>query len=259
MPLSRTPPPNPDRAATETHTISVVDVGASCEHRGVHRVAVVDDDLLVREGVAALLATDPRFDVVGRYEHGAALLEAIAEVEPHLVVTDIRMPPTRTDEGIRLAAELRDLAPGVGVVVLSQFLEPSFALALLEGGDARRGYLLKERIGDPDRLFAALAVVAGGGSWVDEAVVDALLAARSSGPGSRPRSPLDALSDREVEVLGEVAKGRSNASIGEVLYISERSVEKHVASILRKLGIPDDGSVNRRVSATLAYLARGAG
>jgi DNA-binding NarL/FixJ family response regulator len=222
--------------------------------RHVYRVAVVDDDLLVREGVAALLATEPRFEVVGRYADGAALLAALGEAAPDLVVTDIRMPPTRTDEGIRLAAQLRDVAPAVGVVVLSQFLEPSFALALLDGGDARRGYLLKERIGDPDRLFAALGAVAAGGSWVDEAVVEALLATRSS----RPRPLLDPLTDREVEVLGEVAKGRSNAAIGEVLFISERSVEKHVASILRKLGIPDDGTVNRRVSATLTFLAGGA-
>jgi len=215
------------------------------------RIAVVDDDLLVREGVAALLATGPGFEVVGRYEDADALLVDFATTTPDLVVTDIRMPPTRTDEGLRLAARLRDDAPGTGVVVLSQFLEPSFALALLDGGDARRGYLLKDRVGEPEQLFGAVAAVASGGSWVDEAVVGALIDRRAGAAGS----PLAVLTDREVEVLAEVAKGRSNAAIGEVLYISERSVEKHVASILLKLGIRENGATNRRVSAALAYLA----
>lgn len=216
---------------------------------------MVDDDLLVREGVAALLDTEPTFEVVGRYEDGDALLADLAAAAPDLVVTDIRMPPTRTDEGIRLAARLRDDAPDIGVVVLSQFLEPAFALALLDDGDERRGYLLKDRVGDPEQLFGAVAAVAGGGSWVDGAVVDALLERRAGAAGS----PLAVLSEREVEVLAEVAKGRSNAAIGEVLYISERSVEKHVASILLKLGIRDDGATNRRVSAALAYLAHAPG
>jgi DNA-binding NarL/FixJ family response regulator len=214
----------------------------------VPKVVVAEDDLLVREGIAALLSTEPGYDVVGRFGDAAGVLDHLRGSSCDVVVTDIRMPPTHTDEGIRLAHDLRRFAPGIGVVVLSQFLEPDFALALLEDGDAARGYLLKEHIGDPATLFAAIEAVAAGNTWVDPAVVEALLRGNRGGPLSR-------LTDREMEVLGEVATGRSNSAIAQTLSLSERSVEKHVASIMMKLDIFDDGSTNRRVSAALTFLA----
>jgi DNA-binding NarL/FixJ family response regulator len=214
----------------------------------VPKVVVAEDDLLVREGIAALLSTEPGYDVVGRFGDAAGVLEHLRGASCDVVVTDIRMPPTHTDEGIRLAHELRQFAPEVGVVVLSQFLEPDFALALLDDGDAARGYLLKEHIGDPSTLFAAIEAVVAGETWVDPAVVEALVP-------DRPTGPLSRLTQREIEVLGEVAKGRSNAAIAQTLSLSERSVEKHVASIMMKLDIFADQSTNRRVSAALTFLA----
>lgn len=211
-------------------------------------VVVVDDDLLVREGVAALLSTEPGLDVVARYGGPAEVLDHVAQAPVDLVVSDIRMPPTHTDEGIRLAADLRSAAPSTGVIVLSQYLEARFALELLDGGDARRGYLLKEHVGDRDRLIDAVRTVAAGGSWIDPSVVDALMRKPVAGG-------LDRLTPRELEVLAELAAGCSNSAIAAALFLSERSVEKHVASILMKLDIVDDGATNRRVSAALSYLA----
>lgn len=220
------------------------------------RVIVADDDLIVREGIAALLSTEADLEVVARCADADEVRAAVAASPADVVLTDIRMPPTRTDEGVRLAVDLLAAHPGLGVVVLSQYLDPAFALTLLGDGDDRRGYLLKERVGDADQLAGAVRTVAAGGSWVDPAVVESLMAGRSSRRVAD--DPLAALTAREREILAEVAAGKSNAAIAATVFLSERSVEKHVASILLKLGITDDAATNRRVKAALAWLA-GAG
>ena len=174
------------------------------------------------------------------------------EHAPDVVVTDIRMPPTNTDEGIRAARSLRETHPGVGVVVLSQYIEPAWALALLEQGTTGRGYLLKERVGDLDELTHAIHTVAEGGSVIDPKVVDALVQARMQ----REASLLRRLTPRELEVLSEIAQGRNNAGIVASLVLSERAVEKHINSIFSKLGLASvDDYVHRRVRAVLLYLA----
>jgi DNA-binding NarL/FixJ family response regulator len=160
------------------------------------------------------------------------------------------MPPTHTDEGIRVAAQLRTERPEVGVVLLSQFAEPSYALALLDGGAAGRAYLLKERVGDIDELTSAIRQVASGGSVIDPTVVEGLVAATR-----RPdKSPLDALTPRELEVLSEMAQGKSNAAIAGTLFLSERAIEKHSNAIFGKLGLSEEPDRNRRVAAVLVYL-----
>jgi DNA-binding NarL/FixJ family response regulator len=211
------------------------------------RTVIAEDDYLVREALDRLLATQPDVDVVAACAALPDLYAVVREHEPDVVLTDIRMPPTHTDEGILAARWLRENAPRTGVLVLSQHVEPEYAAALFEGGSQGRGYLLKERIGDVAELVAALHEVARGGSVVDPRVVDALLA------GSR-RSPLDALTDREREVLVELAKGRSNAAIGGALHLSQGAVEKHISAVFGKLGLPDEPGVHRRVQAVLVYL-----
>jgi DNA-binding NarL/FixJ family response regulator len=161
------------------------------------------------------------------------------------------MPPTGTDEGVRAAAQLRVSHPGLGVVVLSQFVEPGYALELLDGGSARRAYLLKERISDVDQLVRAIREVAAGGSVIDPKVVEALVDARSR----RADSPLQHLTPREREVLGEMAQGRNNAAVAAALGLSERAVEKHINSVFSKLGLSEEPDVHRRVKAVLLYLA----
>jgi len=219
------------------------------------RIVLAEDSLLVREGLRALLADDAGHDVVALCGDLEELLAAAQRHQPQLVVTDIRMPPTRTDEGIRAAQALRRSHPDIGVLVLSQFVESSYALALLEGGSRSRGYILKDRITEPQHLWTAVRTVASGGSYIDDAVVDALV----SGRRDLGASLLDRLSFREAEILAEVARGRSNAAIAAHLSISTRAVEKHVSSIFTKLELPEDAGTHRRVKAALLALRHDTG
>ncbi len=214
------------------------------------RVVLADDDFLVRQGTAALLAEDGDVDVVALAEDGPALLRAVAETEPDAVLTDIRMPPTWTDEGLTAARRIRREHPGTGVVVLSQYAEPADVVELLSGGVAGLGYLLKERIGRLDELVAALQAVSRGGSALDPQVVEALVVRRQE----QDRSPLAALSERELAVLREMATGKSNAAIARTLFVSERAVEKHTNALFAKLGVSEEPDVNRRVLAVLRFL-----
>ena len=220
-------------------------------------VFLADDNLIVRTGVKALIGLEADMRVVGVAADYAGLVEGAEEAAPQVVVTDIRMPPTGTDEGIRAAAHLRGEHPSIGVVVLSQYANPAYALALLAEGSEGRAYLLKERVADVEDLLVAIREVAQGGSVIDPKVVDALVAATSS----RSRSDLDRLTPREGEILGEMAQGKSNAAIAATLVLSERAVEKHSNSIFSKLGLSEEKDVNRRVKAVLLWLAeqRGGG
>lgn len=214
------------------------------------RVVIAEDSLLMREGINAVLALEHDIEIVEECGDYDGLLAAVEEHRPDIVVTDIRMPPSQTDEGIRAASAIRSLEPGIGIVVLSQFVEPTFALRLFEQGSDRTAYLLKERVADPSELASAIRAVARGGSVVDPKVVDTLVEARTERD-----SILDRLTDRELEVLAEVAKGLNNAAIGEALFISSRSVEKHINSIFTKLDLSFEEDTNRRVRAVLVYLA----
>ena len=215
------------------------------------RLVIADDHLLVREGVRRLLETDPDLEVTAVCGDLESLLAAVEREHPDVVVTDIRMPPSNSDEGIQAAQRLRTTDPDVGVVVLSQYATPSYALAILEGGSAGRSYLLKERVQEPDQLVSAIRAVADGGSVIDPKVVEALVAEDARGE----RSPLKSLSARELDVLREMAAGKSNAAIGESLFLAERSVEKVIHSIFLKLGLTWEPSVNKRVKAVILYLA----
>lgn len=215
------------------------------------RVVVAEDSLLVREGIQKLLEAQSDIEVVALVGDLPALLAAVEADPPDVVMTDIRMPPTGTDEGIRAANQLRETHPELGVVVLSQYADPSYALALLEAGSERRAYLLKERVSDPDQIMTAIRDVARGGSVIDPKVVEVLVAARS-----RARtSPLSHLTPREREVLAEIAQGRNNAAVGTALGLSERAVEKHISSLFSKLGLSEEPDSHRRVKAVLLYLA----
>ena len=215
------------------------------------RLVLAEDSFLMREGIAALLALDDELELVTSCETYDELIAAVAEHQPDVVITDIRMPPTQTDEGIRAANLIRADHPDVGVVVLSQYVEPEYAIQLFEGGSDGRAYLLKERVADLGELAAAIRRVAEGGSVIDPRVVDVLIAARAR---NKP-SILDRLTGREREVLAEIAKGESNAAIGEALFISPRSVEKHINSIFTKLDLSFEQAGHRRVRAVLVYLA----
>jgi DNA-binding NarL/FixJ family response regulator len=212
---------------------------------------VAEDSLLVREGIAKLLGVHPDIEVVSLVDDLPSLLEAVESDPPDVVVTDIRMPPTGTDEGVQAATALRETHPGLGVVVLSQYAEPAYALALLDAGSDRRAYLLKERISDPDQLANAIREVAAGGSVIDPKVVEVLVAAR----GRARTSPLTHLTPREREVLDQIAQGKNNAAVGADLGLSERAVEKHISSLFSKLGLSAEPQGHRRVKAVLLYLA----
>jgi DNA-binding NarL/FixJ family response regulator len=214
------------------------------------RVVVAEDSFLVREGIAKLLEACDDVEVVALREDLPGLLEAVEQSAPDVVLTDIRMPPTSTDEGIRAAATLRAQHPEVGVVVLSQYAEPAYVLALLERGSEGRAYLLKERLSDAAQLVGAVQNVARGGSVVDPKVVEVLVAARSRAP-----SPLERLTPRESEVLAEIAQGKNNATVATALGLTERAVEKHINSMFWKLGLSGEHDVHRRVKAVLLYLA----
>jgi DNA-binding NarL/FixJ family response regulator len=214
-------------------------------------VVLAEDNALLRTSLARLIDHADDLDLAGTAADLPELEQLIADTDPHVVVTDIRMPPTGTDEGVRIAAKLREERPSVGVVVLSQFDDASYALALLDGGSEGRAYLLKERVADVDDLVVAIREVASGGSVIDPKVVEGLVTA-SRAPR---RNELDWLTPRELEVLAEMAQGKSNAAIAATLVLSERAVEKHTNSIFSKLGLSEERDVNRRVKAVLLYLA----
>jgi DNA-binding NarL/FixJ family response regulator len=215
------------------------------------RIALGEDSLIVREGVHQLLSLDPSVEIVAAVADQLSLRKACEEEQPDVVLTDIRMPPTHTDEGIRLAAELRETHPRMGVVILSQFSDPVYALALLEHGSDGRAYLLKERVHNRAELMAAIRAVAEGGSMIDPKVVESLVVAR----GRAQSSPLNELTSRELQVLGEIAQGKSNTAIAESLYLTKRAVEKHINAIFWKLGLADAADVSKRVKAALMFLA----
>jgi DNA-binding NarL/FixJ family response regulator len=215
------------------------------------RVVVAEDSLLVREGIAQVVERHPDLELVAVCADLPSLRSALDSDLPDVVVTDVRMPPTHTDEGIAIAVELRERHPDVGVVVLSAFAEPAYANELLAAGSAGRAYLLKERVSDPDQLTHAIRTVAAGGSVIDPTVVERLVSASQRRPASR----LGELTPRELEVLDQVAQGKSNAAVGTALFLSERAVEKHINALFAKLGLTATPDVNRRVTAVLMLLS----
>jgi DNA-binding NarL/FixJ family response regulator len=214
------------------------------------RVVFADDNYLVREGVAGLLTESEQVDLVESVADPVALHAAVATHRPDAVLTDIRMPPSFTTEGIDAAKRIRAEHPQTGVVVLSQYVEEDYAFELLADGVAGLGYLLKERVSQVDDLVRALHEVARGGSALDPLVVERLLARKAQ----EPSSMLLGLTPRELEVLQEVATGRSNAATAAALFMSERAVEKHIGSVFQKLGLGPESETNRRVMAVLAFL-----
>jgi DNA-binding NarL/FixJ family response regulator len=214
------------------------------------RVVVAEDVLIVREGILRMLGYQEGIEVVDAVDDLPQLLAAVDEHTPDVVLTDIRMPPTGTDEGIQAALALRDTHPALGVVVLSQHVDAGWALDLFAQGSERRAYLLKERVSEPGQLVGAIREVAAGGSVVDPKVVESLLASRT-----RRQSALDQLTPREHEVLAEIAQGKSNAAVAKSLFLSVRAVEKHINSLFSKLGLSEEEDVHRRVKAVLLYLS----
>jgi DNA-binding NarL/FixJ family response regulator len=215
------------------------------------RLVFADDNYLLREGVTQLIEGQPELALAATATDLQSLLDAVDREKPDVVITDIRMPPTGTDEGIRAAEQLRTTHPKTGVVVLSQYVEPEYALSLLSKGAAGRAYLLKERVSDIDQLVHAVTEVARGGSVIDPKVVEALVAARAR----KPDSPLQDLTPREQEVLAAIAEGKNNAAIAKQLFLTERAVEKHINSIFSKLGLQEEKDAHRRVRAALLYLS----
>jgi DNA-binding NarL/FixJ family response regulator len=213
-------------------------------------VVLAEDSFIVREGVKMLLE-ETGYELLGAVETYDELMEAVETHRPDVVLTDIRMPPTRTDEGVRAARQIREDHPDIGVVVLSQYVEPGYALTLFDKGSSGIAYLLKERVGDIDQLTDAITRVLEGGSVLDPLVIDALVEARIG----RESSQIDRLTPRETEVMAEIATGKSNAAIAETLFLSQRAVEKHINSIFTKLDLPPEPDSNRRVRAVLLYLA----
>jgi DNA-binding NarL/FixJ family response regulator len=215
-------------------------------------LVIAEDDYLVREGARAVLDAHPRLKVLGTAGDPSEVLALLEEHQPDVVILDIRMPPTFTTEGIELAHRIRATRPGTGIVVLSQHADPEYALELLKDGSDGVAYLLKERLGDADRLVQAIEEVRAGGSILDPRIVEALLEAQRR----RTASKLAGLTPRELEVLSLMASGRGNAAIARELSITDRSVEKHSNAIFRKLGLSEELDLNRRVAAVLFYLQR---
>jgi DNA-binding NarL/FixJ family response regulator len=213
------------------------------------RVVLAEDHVLLREGISQLIAANADMELAGTAGDLPGLLALAERERPDVVVTDIRMPPTGTDEGIQAAEWVRTHLPRAGVVVLTQYAQPGYAVALLEGGSAGRAYLLKERIGNVAELAGAIRTVAAGGSVIDPAVVDQLV--RSRGHDS---VGLASLTPRELEILAQMAQGKSNSAIAAALFVTERGVEKHTNSIFAKLSLSEERDVNRRVKAVLVYL-----
>ena len=219
------------------------------------RVVFAEDNYLVREGTAALLADREDVEVVASVGDLDALLASVEEHRPDVVLTDIRMPPTGTTEGIDAALLIRRDHPGTGVVVLSQYDDPEYAFTLLREGAEGLGYLLKERVADIDEVVRALERVAAGGSVLDPKVVEGLVTRRER----EERSPLAQLTPREREVLGLMAEGKNNAAVAKSLFLTERAVEKHINSLFHKLGLSEEPNVHRRVRAVLTFLRAGGG
>jgi DNA-binding NarL/FixJ family response regulator len=212
---------------------------------------IAEDAYLVREAIELILSGTPAVDVVRSCSDRDSLLAAIEEDKPDAIVTDIRMPPSGTDEGIEVAHRLRETHPDIGVVVLSQFAEPRYPLALLEQGSSGRAYLLKERVHDRAQLVSAIEAVVAGESVIDPKVVEVLVGAQAQ----RASSPLAELTAREHEVLAEIAQGKSNSAIADSLFLTKRAVEKHINAIFMKLNLSNADDVSRRVKATLLFLA----
>lgn len=227
------------------------DKAGTARDGGPIRVVVAEDSYLIREYLTETLSAAPEVELAAVCTNGKELQTAVETWHPDVVLADIRMPPSGADEGIRVAARLRETDPEVGVVVLSQYAEPSYALALLDRGTGRRAYLLKERIRNRHELISAIQTVASGGSVIDPVIVDVLIEARSRSAQSR----LSQLTSREREVLAEIAEGKSNGAIAESLFLTKRAVEKHVNSIFAKLDLPETQDASRRVKATLIFLA----
>lgn len=218
---------------------------------GSIRIVLAEDNLLVREGLTTIIAAVPDFELAATSSSLPELLEQVDRFGPDVVLTDIRMPPDHSDEGIRAAETFRATHPDLGVVVLSQFVDPNYALALFDGGTRGRGYLLKDHVDEIDRLADAIRTVHAGGSFIDDEVVDALVRARTR----MADSAMDSLTAREVEVLAAMATGATNAAIAAALSISLHAVEKHSNAIFSKLLLAEDLEVNRRVKAVLMFLA----
>jgi len=219
------------------------------------RVVLGEDSYLAREAIMHVLEAEDDIEIVAACSDLDSLRLTIADVRPDVVLTDISMPPSHTDEGIRLAAELRNTHPDIGVVILSQYAEPVFATKLLEGSTDRRAYLLKERVQGRGDVTRALQEVVAGRSIVDPRIVELLLAAQRR----RDNSRFDTLTPREQEILGLVAEGLNNGAIAERIVITKRAVERHINSIFSKLGLADAEHYSRRVKAALLYLADRAG
>jgi DNA-binding NarL/FixJ family response regulator len=215
------------------------------------RLVIADDSLIAREGIEHILAMEPELEVVASVGDLEELAAAVDRERPDVVLTDIRMPPSNSDEGIRFANRMRETHPELGVIVLSQYEEPGFALTLLEQGSDRRGYLLKDRLHDHAQLRAAIEAVVKGGAVIDPKLVDALV----NGKARLERSPLGELTPREQEVLSEIAQGKSNSAIAEALFLTKRAVEKHINSIFLKLDLGPEDDVSKRVKATLLFLS----
>lgn len=215
------------------------------------RVVIADDSMLVREGVQQVLDRQPGMTVIAACADLPELLQSVDSSQPDVVVTDVRMPPTFRDEGIQAATRFRTTHPRLGVVVLSQYAEPGYAADLLEGGTSGRAYLLKERVSEPGQLVEAVLRVADGGSVIDPAIVEVLVASS----GRARSSPLASLTVRELEVLDHIAQGKSNAAVASALFLSERAIEKHINALFAKLGLNPEPDVNRRVKAVLMHLS----
>jgi len=222
----------------------------STDEPSVTRVVIADDALLLRQGVTAILATLDGVEVVAETDDRPSLMAAVEEHLPDLVITDVRMPPTHTNEGIAAALEIRDRHPDTGVIVLSQYLDADYVIELLEKGTEGLGYLLKENVADRRQLASAIDAVCTGSSSIDPAAIEVFVQARSRRP-----SPFDDLTDREREVLSLVAEGLRNSAVAERLHLSEKSVEKHINSIFSKLHLTDQPESNRRVRSVLLWLA----
>ncbi len=214
------------------------------------RIVIADDSMLIRAGIEAMLETETAISIVGQAASLDELLERVATEEPDVVVTDVRMPPGHFDEGIVAAGLLRSSHPAMGVVVLSQFADAAYLQRLVDGGSGRRGYLLKDRLASPGELARAINLVHQGGAFIDPTVVELLVDQQSK----RVSSPLSFLTSRETEILAAIASGKSNAAIGQTLFVGHRAVEKHINSIFSKLGLHDDPDANRRVAAVLLFL-----
>jgi DNA-binding NarL/FixJ family response regulator len=224
----------------------------SKSHEGRIRLILAEDNYLLREGTASLLNEIDDVELVAVAEDYDSLIAAVESTPADAVLTDIRMPPTHSDEGIRAAKWIREHHPSVSVVLLSQYVEYEYVRELLEGGTSSIGYLLKERVSDVDDLVSTLRTVCAGGVTLDPRVVEALLRQRTTAT-----SALDSLTPKEREVLEQMAQGKTNAATAEALYMSERSVERHINSIFVKLGLSEEKDTHRRVKAVLTFLEAG--